>query len=118
MLAGPDGSGFTTELIAAGLNQPVAFDFAPDGRIFVAEREGRVVIVDNGAVTGTFLDINQEVHAGGDRGLLGLKLDPNFAANGKVYLQYSQEVDPPNPDNSELESPAYGQIISIEAAAT
>ncbi len=117
MLAGPDGTGFSTELVISGLNQPTSFDFAPDGRMFVAEKDGRVQIVENGAVVSTFLDINEEVHSGGAKGLLGLKLDPDFANNNKVYLNYTVEQVPESPDDPAYEWPAGGQLISIEASA-
>jgi glucose/arabinose dehydrogenase len=67
----------------------VGATFAPDGRIFVWQREGVVRIYKNGQLLPTpFVDITPEVNIGGDRGLLGLAVDPNFAQTGYVYLLY------------------------------
>lgn len=90
-------------------NRPVALAFAPDGRIFVAEKRGtvQVLLPDPGAAdprTGyvkagsPFLDIRADVLDHWDRGLLGLALDPDFDDNGWVYVAYIVETDPGNPD--------------------
>jgi glucose/arabinose dehydrogenase len=80
--------------ITPALNDPVAMAFAPDGRLFVAERAGAVKVIQNNTVVSTFIDLTDEVNAAAfsDRGLLGLALDPGFAINRRVYLFYS--VDP------------------------
>jgi glucose/arabinose dehydrogenase len=109
----PLGQGFSTELVAEGFSQPTAFAYAPDGRIFVAEKAGRLKVIDNG-LTSTVLDINQEVNGVGDRGLIGLVLDPNFAQNGRIFLSYSVEVEPGTPDRDNFNSPASGRLISIQ----
>jgi len=69
--------GFANEKVASGFSAPTGFVFAPDGRIFVWEKAGRVRIFKNGAVLSTpFVDISGHVNTSGDRGLLGLALDP------------------------------------------
>ena len=77
---------------------PVGLAFAPDGRLFVWQRNGIVRIVKNGALLPTaFVNIQSRVNQCGDRGLLGLALDPAFATNGFVYLLYSfEEAGDPN----------------------
>src|SRR5262249_7740132 len=66
---------------------PVGVAFAPDGRLFIWQKNGLVRIVKNGQLLTTpFLDISAKVNHYQDRGLIGLALDPNFAANGYVYL--------------------------------
>lgn len=85
--------GFTNEKIIGGFSAPVGFAYAPDGRIFVWEKQGRVKIVKNGVLLATpFLDISTKVNSAGDRGLLGLALDPDYATNGYVYLGYVLET--------------------------
>ncbi|MEM8601654.1 MAG: PQQ-dependent sugar dehydrogenase, partial [Bacteroidota bacterium] len=87
--------GFYRENAASGafFDTPVDLAFAPDGRLFVAEKAGRVFVVENGVKLDTpFLDLSAEVLDHHDRGLLGLALDPAFAQNGYVYLVYV--VDP------------------------
>src|SRR3954465_5828223 len=71
-------TGFANEKVISGFSSPTGFAFAPDGRIFVWEKAGRVRIVKNGATLSTpFVDISGHVNYSGDRGLLGLALDPN-----------------------------------------
>jgi len=111
--------GFISETVATlPAYKPVGLAFAPDGRIFIWQKDGVVRIVKNGALLSTpFLDIQSKVNALNDRGLLGLALAPNFSTNGYVYLLYTYEeggnpndgraktarltrvtVDPANPD--------------------
>ena len=111
-LAGPP-PGFTTVPVASGFNLPTAFAYAPDGRIFVTEKRGVVHVVDGG-IDHVFLDISAETNEIGDRGLLGLTLDPQFASNGWVYLFHIQEPNPSNPDNA---YPAFGELFRIRASA-
>jgi glucose/arabinose dehydrogenase len=71
----------------------VGVAFAPDGRLFIWQRQGIVRIVKNGLLLPTpFLDIRSQVNQFGDRGLLGLALDPDFAISGRVYLLYTHEA--------------------------
>ncbi len=94
-LAGPK---VNMEPLVSGLNQPLAMAQAADGRIFVVEQWGRVMIVENGELNPTpFLDIRNLIvdrHPDFDeRGLLGIALHPDFASNGKFYVSYSGELD-------------------------
>lgn len=82
-------------MLAAGLDTPTAVDWAPDGRMFVAEKAGvlKVVTPGTGPAATTVLDLSRHVNAYGDRGLLGLAVAPDFAATGHVYLLYTYETD-------------------------
>ena len=80
--------GFTDERLAAGLVDPTAMAFAPDARLFVAEQGGHLRVVKAGALLATpFLSVS--VDAAGERGLLGVAIDPAFATNGWVYVYYT-----------------------------
>src|SRR5688572_1696270 len=80
--------GFVDSLVGGGLDQPVAMDFAPDGRIFLTEKAGRIRVIKDGQVLPTpFATL--DVDDAGERGLLGITLDPNFASNGFVYVYYT-----------------------------
>ena len=74
--------GFSESVAFRGLTQPTAMRFAPDGRVFVAEKSGLIKVFDGlGDTTPTvFADLRTEVHNFWDRGLLGLALDPQFPA--------------------------------------
>jgi glucose/arabinose dehydrogenase len=86
-------TGFSQQLVANGFNQPNVLAFAPDGRIFVAEQGGALRIIKTGRLLATpFVTIN--VNAEGERGLIGLTLDPNFASNQYVYVYYTVPSTP------------------------
>lgn len=86
--------GFESEVVAGGFVLPTAMAFTPDGRIFVAEKGGAVRVVKNGAVLPTPLITLTDINTFGDRGLLGMAVDPDFASNGYVYLSYTFENTP------------------------
>lgn len=86
----PDG--FYLETVASGFRVPVAAAFLPDGRMLVSEKLGRLSLVD-GAQTRVVLDLTDEVLENGDRGLLGLAVDPGFAQTGWIYLLYTTAPD-------------------------
>lgn len=83
-----DGVRFQVETVLTGLEIPWSLAFAPDGRLFVTERPGRVRIVDMSTFTSE-VALTLNVYAQGEAGLLGLALDPAFAQNSFVYLYYS-----------------------------
>jgi glucose/arabinose dehydrogenase len=86
--------GFQQSTVFAGLDQPTAVRFAPDGRVFVAEKRGVILVFDS--VTDTtptvFADLRTDVLDSWDRGLLGLALDPNFATKPYVYVLYTRDA--------------------------
>jgi glucose/arabinose dehydrogenase len=76
------------EVLATHLEIPWAIDFAPDGRIFLTERPGRIRIIQNGQLQAE-LWLTLDVATVGEGGLLGLALDPHFADNHFVYVAYT-----------------------------
>ncbi len=89
-------SGFHTYTVLSGLNQPTNVEFAPDGRLFVAEKRGVVKLFDGpGDPTPTVLaDLRTKVFNGWDRGLLGLAIAPDFATDRAVYVLYTLDRKP------------------------
>lgn len=80
--------GFGQVLITNGLSYPTAVALAPDGRIFVAEQGGKLrVIKDNQLLPTPFAELY--VYAGGEAGLGGVVLDPDFATNQYVYVYHT-----------------------------
>src|SRR5918997_3957048 len=78
-------TGFQEELVDDGLSAPTAMALAADGRIFVAEQAGRLRVIKDGQLLATpFVDRSEVVDPRGERGLLGVAFDPNFASNGYV----------------------------------
>ena len=82
--------------MASGLNVPVDMTFLPDGRILVAEHAGLIKLISPAGTT-TFLDIRSRVNNFGERGLLGIAVDPLFQQNGFIYAYYVYENDAANP---------------------
>lgn len=79
------------ELVADGFDQPVLVT-APHGddRLFVVDQPGRIFIIQNGQQLDTpFLDITRIVRSGGERGLLGLAFHPDYATNGRFFVNYT-----------------------------
>ena len=91
---------FEERTLASGLIRPAAVSWAPDGRLFVAERAGVVKVVRPGRepFAETVIDISDHVNDYGDRGLLGIAADRDFRRNGYLYLLYTYETDPVRQD--------------------
>jgi glucose/arabinose dehydrogenase len=94
-------SGLVAQTFMAGFSQvkvgtvsnPTSMAFAPDGRIFVTEKTGKVRIVKNGKVLpSAFLTL--KVDQTGERGLISITTDPNFSSNHYVYVFYTTATAP------------------------
>lgn len=90
--------GLALEPIATGISFPVFAGSLPgDPRIFVVERQGRIVIIDgDGTVRSEpFLDLTDRVGSGGiENGALGLAFHPDYASNGRFFVYYTDtELD-------------------------
>jgi glucose/arabinose dehydrogenase len=79
------------EPLVTGLDAPVYVTSAPGdpATLYVVEQPGRIVIVRNGAVAGTFLDIRSRVKSGGEQGLLSVAFHPKYATNHRFYVDYT-----------------------------
>src|SRR5829696_3804339 len=81
--------------VASGLNEPVNLAFPPDGsgRIFVVERQGpiRIVEADGTVRKEPFLDLSKQVAVQGsqEQGALGLAFHPDYATNGRFFVDYN-----------------------------
>jgi glucose/arabinose dehydrogenase len=80
---------FRVETVATGLEIPWAMAFAPDGRLFVTERPGRLRVVVNGVLQEKPIAEFPEVKSARETGLMGLALHPHFARNRWLYVAYA-----------------------------
>ncbi len=81
-------SRFTDTKLVEGLASPTAMAIAPDGRIFVCEQAGKLRLIENGKLLPEpFLAV--ETNTSGERGLLGVALDPSFPSQPYVYVYYT-----------------------------
>jgi glucose/arabinose dehydrogenase len=79
---------FVDASYASGLTNPTTMAFAPDGRLFVAEQGGALRVIKNGSLLATpFVKVSVDTQ--GERGLLGVAFDPNFATEKFVYVYYT-----------------------------
>lgn len=117
---------FTKRIYADGFDQAIGILFDDNGRMYVWEKSGKVWIVENGTKSSTpFLDISDEVGNWRDFGLLSVALDPNFLANGYVYLYYLVDrhhlinAGTPNynPGLNDYFSASQGRVTRYQASA-
>ena len=82
------GGVFDRTTIASGLTNPTDFAFLPDGRILITEKGGAIRLYANGALNPDPL-VTMTTRTEGERGLLGIEVDPHFADNGYIYVAYT-----------------------------
>src|SRR3954453_18018692 len=86
-------SGFRDSVVLSGLVNPTVLQFAPDGRIFVGQKNGVIKVFQSLTDTNpvTVADLSGEVDDYWDRGLLGMALAPNFPTDPYVYVLYAYD---------------------------
>jgi len=119
-LAAPAHAGlpplFVDEPVLTGLTEPTAIAFLPGGRMLLAEQPGRVWSVTNGVKSAfPMWSHTNEVLDEGDRGLLGIAVDPNYVANHYVYLLYEVDPDTNGVDGPEG-TPAFGRLVRYQVS--
>ena len=85
-----------------------AMAFAPDGRLFVCLQSGQVRVVNKDGVLLASPFVTLSVDSIGERGLLGVAFDPNFASNHYVYVYYTVPGSPAH--NRISRFTAYGDV--------
>ena len=102
-------TGFADLPVVAGMDHPVAFAFAPDGRVFVCEQGGDLRVVKDGALLPQPF-AHFDVDRAGERGLLGVAFDPDFEQNQFVYVYYTAKT--PNLHNRVSRVTAAGDVMA------
>jgi len=83
--------------LVTNVGAPTAIAFTPDGRLLITTLEGQLRVFQNGNLQAApALDFTSRICANGERGLLGLAVDPDFANNNFIYLYYTFKKFPPN----------------------
>lgn len=87
-------TGFRDSVVLNGLVNPTVLQFAPDGRIFVGQKNGVIKVFQSLTDTNpvTFADLSRNVDDYWDRGLLGMALPPNFSTDPYVYVLYAYDA--------------------------
>jgi glucose/arabinose dehydrogenase len=82
----------TLREVAHGLSRPVSLVAAPNDarrRLFIVEQRGTIRFLEKGALSNkTFFTIGG-LSDGNEEGLLGLAFHPQFATNGRLYVNYT-----------------------------
>jgi glucose/arabinose dehydrogenase len=93
LTAGPTSGTLSTSAISGAFDAPVALGTYPGdaNRLFVAEKGGKVRLVDDGAVLPTpYLDVAPfGLTISGERGLLSVVAAPDYESSGKTYVYYT-----------------------------
>jgi glucose/arabinose dehydrogenase len=114
--------------IATGLHAPTAAAFPGNGTLWITEQDGKIRLVKNGKMSATnVLDLHSKLvninDSYDERGLLGIALHPQFAANHKFYVFYSAPSNAPKSDhkgtlaeyrllpNSDMADPKSARIV-------
>jgi glucose/arabinose dehydrogenase len=75
-------TGPLVEVATSGLDSPWEIVFLPGGELLVTERSGNLVLIGRTATRIQVPNVEQR----GEGGLLGLALDPDYAANNRIYV--------------------------------
>ncbi len=104
--------GFQEDLLVYGLRLPVCAEYAPDGRLFILEKQGHVRIFKNGQLLPKpFLKLN--VNGLYERGLLGIAFDPDFRNNQFIYIYHT--TSPITPQNVVERFTANGDVADVSS---
>jgi len=123
----PAATDLTVRLVTANLNSPVFMTAPPNdsNRLFVIEKQGliRIFNVGNSSLT-TFLDLSNLVSTNGERGLLGMAFDAQYAANRQFYVFYTDLSGDiviaryrRNVGNANVADPTGTMLLTIEHSA-
>lgn len=97
------------KVVTAELNRPWGITVMPDGRFLITEKKGTMRIATTAGQVSAPITGLPEVNSGGQGGLLGLTLDPQFAQNRMVYWVFSENVS-----GGSLTSVAKGKLSADE----
>ena len=90
--AGAPTEPIQSELFVGGFVTPLEMVQNPTNPAiqYVVQQNGLIRVINNGVVQATsFLNVQSRISTGGERGLLGMALDPDFASNRRFYINYT-----------------------------
>ena len=93
------------KVVTDDLNNPWGIAVLPDGRLLITEKAGTMRIVNSSGQVSEAIAGLPEVNAGGQGGLLGITIDPQFSSNRMVYWTFSERTNEGN-----LTSVAKGEL--------
>ncbi len=100
---------YVSEVVTSSLTSPWGITSLPDGRLLVTEKAGTMRIIStNGTVSNAITGL-PSVNSGGQGGLLGVCVNPQFTSNRMVYWVFSENVSGGN-----ITSVAKGRLSNSE----
>jgi glucose/arabinose dehydrogenase len=84
-----DGIPLVAQTLATGLKAPSAIVVTPDSRVFIAGRDGKILVWQNGKILSSPALVLSDAAQTSDVGLIGMSLDPAFGSNGLVFVAYT-----------------------------
>jgi glucose/arabinose dehydrogenase len=91
-LPGQASGQISTKVFVSGLSSPLEFvqDPSDPSLQYIVEQGGRIRVVSGGVLQATdFLNLAGSITSGGERGLLGLALPPNYATSGRFFVNFT-----------------------------
>ncbi|HET8830087.1 MAG TPA: PQQ-dependent sugar dehydrogenase [Pelobium sp.] len=83
---------YKANVLTSALSSPWGITSLPDGRLLITEKAGKMRIVSATGEIGNAITGIPAVNSGGQGGLLGLCIDPQFATNRMVYWVFSENI--------------------------
>ena len=101
---------YRLETVVAGLNEPWAIAFLPDGNALVTEKRGTLRLIEKGRLVEQPVSGIPAVDTGGQAGLFDVVLHPDYAHNGWIYLAYADPQKSPEGKNVSMTAVIRGHL--------
>ena len=95
-------AGFSQRTVVRRLPRATDMAFTPDGRLFITLKHGVVRYRRTNGSMATLLDFSRKINDTGERGLLGIAVDPRFGTNHHLYLVYTHRATGTQPIHNRL----------------
>ncbi|WP_091743091.1 PQQ-dependent sugar dehydrogenase [Phenylobacterium immobile] len=106
------GVAFGSQTYVSGIDKPWGLAFLPGGGLLITEKAGRLRLFKAGKLSDPIGGL-PPIDARDQGGLLGVAVDPNYAANGRIYLSFSEGY----PDGKTNTAVASGQLVLKDGQA-
>lgn len=96
----PNNLKYTTEVVVSDIPIPWGLEFLPDGSMLITEKAGALIHFKDGVKTN--IEGVPQVYNRGQGGLLDIKLHPDYANNGWIYISYASPEGEGNGGNTAI----------------
>jgi glucose/arabinose dehydrogenase len=95
-------AGFDQRTVVRRLSRATDMAFAPDGRLYITLKGGVVRYRRTDGSVATLLNFSKMVDDAGERGLLGIAVDPGYRTNHRLFLVYTHRATGTQPIHNRL----------------